>query len=505
MINKLAIILFILSVFSNVLINEINLNYIKKINPKNIDANGKSILGGDMVFSVDSEYYKTPVDNYIDGKGWRRSPDIGNGSYFRRMPGYSLLYFFSIKLFGQKNALLFVKLFQILLLAIATIILFKLLLMISKKIWISFFTTAIFSVFPFFSGYSYSLLTEGITPSLTILMLYFTLKNRFTETPKFYNYIFSSVILTWLIFSRPYMAILGLILFVEIFYEYRTHLNFLKQLILKCVLIFSIPLLFISLWTYRNYSITGEFVPLEKAFHPETLDRMKPEFDGMISFTKCWGEDGYFFDTYYHPLLYGALKGDTSVIYVKNTLRSWPSWVVNHFGYEKLYDLVREHQLVVFSQKKYFNEKIAMPSQYLHGQIEIHKKYKKLISDFKSEFPFVYYIQSPLTYLWRNIVHSHTSKLTIFENKNIFTFFTKSMMLLIHIFFYLVLFYNLLFMRFGIDKIIFVFTPLLFLFFFCFIHREIEQRYLLPVLPLLIISLAFIFRSNSIRLFKRYN
>ena len=51
----------------------------------------------------------------------------------------------------------------------------------------------------------------------------------------------------------------------------------------------------------------------------------------------------------------------------------------------------------------------------------------------------------------------------------------RGLLLFIHVFVYLGLFFNLLFMKIKLNKFIFVYIPLLLIIFFIVIHREIKK------------------------------
>jgi hypothetical protein len=67
-----------------------------------------SLFRGTSFNSIDNEYYLSYTNNYLKGHGWRFSmysmqnsdEPVGKGSYFRRVPGYPLLYFVFVSLFG---------------------------------------------------------------------------------------------------------------------------------------------------------------------------------------------------------------------------------------------------------------------------------------------------------------------------------------------------------------------------------------------------------------------
>src|SRR6188472_1351551 len=97
--KKFLILLIISAAIINFSFLEYNNYLIRKNNPGNIERNSKSLVDGQTVFSVDNEYYITPVENYLSGNGWKRGVGFSNGDYFRRVPGYSIVYLFFTAIF----------------------------------------------------------------------------------------------------------------------------------------------------------------------------------------------------------------------------------------------------------------------------------------------------------------------------------------------------------------------------------------------------------------------
>ena len=131
-----------------------------------------------------------------------------------------------------------------------------------------------------------------------------------------------------------------------------------------------------------------------------------------------------------------------------------------------------------------------MPDSFLPAQISTEKAYRQLIAEFRRKAPFEYYISARLKYLKRAIVHSNTPNIHLFQpaDPGIPLLVYKTLLFVIHVSLYLALFINLFFMRGAVRRLVFVYTPLLLLVFLCFIHREVEARYMLPLLPLIIIG-----------------
>ncbi len=495
--KKTAFVIAVFSTLNAFFFNEYNLSLFRKADASN---NTRSLVLNETVFSPDDEYYISPVENYLAGKGWKRSPAVGNGDYFRRVPGYSLVYLVFAKLYGHQTAHHLIKYFQLILFGVSVYCFCFIVFSITKQKLLTIIFSLLFGLVPFFSGWVYYTMTEAITPTLMVFYVFYLLRayHQNDEKKKLLNYVAASFFLGYIILTRPYTGIAGLMIAAIVINDYylkRESKSFLL-LLKKTAIISMLPLLMISTWTIRNYILTSEFVPLEKAFHPQSLDRMKPEFNGMVSFAKCWGEDGSYFNTYEQPLYYRAISGDTSFTYVEQVLNSWPKNIIDEFGYQRLYNIVKEHQRVAFMQKKYYDKNIAMPDQYSPEQIKLQQQYNELINEYKQKHFFSYWIKTPLIYLKRMVVHSNSSNIAFFQKNrdNRIINLIRYKLALLHIIIYSCLFFNLFFMKNDLNKTLFVYTPLLFVLFFTVIHREIEQRYMLPILPVMLMGVTFTYQ-----------
>jgi len=492
--NHTLLILIILALLSALVVNESNLHFIEKENPTNELINCESTLFGKTVWSVDNIYYLSPAENYIKGNGWKSSTTLGKGTYFRRVPGYSILYYGFRKIFGKLHGVQFLKYFQLIFFLLSVIAIYRICHFFFKDKFTISVVTGLYGITPFFSSYTYFSLTESISPFLVVFFLFFLLQAYHNENrrEKLVNYIISSFFIGFAILTRPYIGLAAILLPVLVFMDHYKKGNML--LIVKQLLIIgALPLLMILSWTIRNYVITKEVVPLEKAYHPESLDRFKPEFKGFFSFVKCWGEDGYDFNKYQFPLWVAARDGDTSRLQAEKALSHLPLDIISLYGKDKLMSAINKYQQATYEQKQYLDKSIPMPGDYLPKQLKAQKEFEKLISEYKRDRPFNYWVVTPLIYFRRMVFHSNTSHIFLFQNKfrqNMIVNSSRIFLALLHIGAFIALFINLLLLRERTEQMILVLIPFLFIIFFCTIHREIEQRYMLPILPLIIIGLG---------------
>lgn len=494
--RQTALIISILSFLASLSFNECNLHLIRKSNPQNVPGNTGSLVYDETIHSVDEHDYLSPVVNFLEGKGWKRADAISRGDSFRRTPGYSILYYAFVKPLGYAAGHRALKYFQLLLFTISVYLFCFTVFEITKHKRVSVLLAMIYGSLPFFYGWTYFTITEAITPALMVIYLHCMVKayNEANGKIKTAYYVMASFFLGDLVLTRPYMAIAGGMLVIFLLYDYYSNdkkglLLFLK----KATLIMLLPLCMVGVWTIRNYKVTSEIVPLEKGYYPQSLDRIKPEFEGMFSFAKCWGEGGSYFNTYHQPFYFATLSGDTSSYYIQKILAAWPSTVVEEFGYRRLFLILKDHQHALLKEKPFFDKRIVMPDQYLPEEINVYNSYQELIREYKKSHFLGYWVKAPAIYLSRMIFHSGTAHLFFIQNNknhlgmNLF----RALLLFTHTIIYFSLFFNLLFMKNDLNKFIFVYVPMLLLIFFIVIYREIEQRYMLPMLPVLLAGSAF--------------
>lgn len=474
---------------------------------------------GVTLWSPDNEYYLDPVDNYLKGREWRRNPPLGDGSYYRRTPGYSILYFLSTKIANNDPILRFyiVVLFQSLLFAISLYVIWMTVGLLTQSVIVSGLITLLFGSSPLLSNSIFLTITESLFPYFIIYYLYWLLKASLCKNCGFKEriaaYTLACLFITLSILTRPVTGILSLALLFSYFqFLLSNELNF-KKLITNLVLVMLPPVALIGLWTARNYYKTGDLVLLEVSIHPESHDRMKPEFRAVFGFTKSWGEDGAVMNQWQLPLYHHAIwKNDTSVIYVKNALDTFPLYVVEHFGRARLQDALVQYQKTVYSQKVYYDQNIPMPSTYSSLQLDTEVLFDELTAEFAKTFSFNYYIHSPLIYLKRSILNSNTSTIYLFQEpfrKYKILVLIRYSLLGLTVLSYATILFNIWSFRCYANKLVlFCVVPILYLCFFAFYFKEIEQRYLLPALLIAVLGLhkplELLIRSCESKLLKKY-
>ncbi len=487
--NLTIVIILLASTFIGLSINLLNLSYAKSEESR---TGIQHTYQGITINSPDNEFYLSQVENYLGGKGWRQSPPVGKGSYFRRVPGYSIVYFAFRNFLDLNNALRWLKVFQFLLFVTSVLLFYNTLKLLKAGKYSLTLLTLIYGCTPFFSSYTFFTLTESISPFIVVFFTYFLVAAiKGNSKQALGNFVIASFFIGYGTLTRPYLGALLILLFV-IPWLYYNNIG-VRNRFYKTVIIVFIPLSMLSLWAIRNYIITKRFVPLEVAYYPENLDRMKPEFKAFWNFTRCWAEDGSVMNSYHLPFYFAALKGDTSNQFIDNIVQSVPLDIRSILSEEKIRNAIINYRGILLQQRKYFDNNIAMPENYSTSQIMVASQFNDLTDAYKNASPFNYYILYPIKYLRDVVIHSNTSNLLIFQSpyreKNLVINIFRYVLVAIHVMLYVSVFFNMFYYRKDlVGFLIFSAVPLFFILFFTVFIQAIEQRYMLPILPIIVIS-----------------
>jgi hypothetical protein len=357
------------------------------------------------------------------------------------------------------------------------------------------FAMLFISIIPYFYHTLLCTMTESISVYLSIISFFFIIRGYNEQNPKtkLLSYVFASFFIGYNTLTRPY---LGMLLFLLPFFGFIEYYKFgFKKLLINYVIIGMIPVLMIGSWALRNYILTKEIVFLEVAYHPQNLDRMKPELNGLRSLVLSWGEDGIVFNDYQIPLYTNALKGDTSVIYIQNVMKHIPQDVLKTCGEQNIFHLLKRYQKVVYSQKEYFDKQIAMPAKYSDEQINLEKDFKSLAQKYISQHRFFYYVICPAKYLKQIVFHSNTVGIYFLQERfreHTILNLLRYLSAFIHISLFFFIFISMYTTRRNLLYCtIFVVIPIIYLLFFSYVVQTIEQRYYSPILPLLLLGAIY--------------
>ncbi|HEX8516366.1 MAG TPA: hypothetical protein VF868_09225 [Bacteroidia bacterium] len=456
--------------------------------------------GGTVITNDDASYYNPPK-NFLRNGTWAEDY-AGNVGHFIRPPGYGLLYLPLFYFFDEVNAITVLKCLQYLLFAISVYWFYSILMILTSNARWSLITSALYGLSPFATGFLSYTLTEGITPALILFYVYSLLKAYRSPAPGEKNrlYLFASLLFAFIFIVRPVLGIFGAVLLIFLVKDYHAHL---KSMIARIVLFGMISISFMLIWQVRNYSITGKYVGLHPIYYEDNNTIYRAPFREYWSFAGCWAERGDKGFSYMVPMWDAAIQGDTSAVYVNAAIDNLPEHVVNHFGERRLGNVFRDYQAAVLHQKPVYDKGLPMPMEMSDAEKKVVDGFRGLTSEYKKEFPFQYYVLSPVKVYGLLAFHSNLS-LYIFQRTYRGAWWMEALRFIfysLHGLCFLFVFLNMIrIKRDLLPSVVLGWVPFLYIFYLCFVQRGVEERYTLPVLPLLMIGIIY----AAVGLYRKY-
>lgn len=482
-IKKNAIrIICILSFFTAFTYNEINLKHL----PDDSKRDNVTVITSD-----DASYYNPPQE-FIRGNGWQEDYWGAKTGYFIRPPGYGILYFIFLKITNFTSSLKLLKLFQLLLFSVSVYWFYAIALIVVKNKTLALAGSLVYGLSPFFIGFLYYTITEGITPALLLGFIYLLFKARQSGKWKNLFYFFASALFAYLFIVRPVLGIFGLLLPVFLYLDYRS--KNIKFILARIFISGSVALSLMMIWQIRNYKIAGKYVGLHPIYFEDGNTIYREPFRQYWNFAKGWAEQGNVAFSYMIPLWEAAISGDTSIEYVNSAVNAFPDHVRKYFGIERLTKVLRDYQSSVYYQRFFYDKHLPMPMAFSPEEKLAIQEFKDLTTEYRSKFPVRYYLLSPIKVFRIMAFHSNLS-LYIFQKTYRGTLLMEAMRAIfyaIHSLCFLVLFLSLfLFKKERLIQWSLAIVPFIYVFYLCFFQRGIEERYTLPVLPILFIGLLY--------------
>lgn len=484
------LLLFLLSLVFSILVNELNLSYIKAHNPENRQLTSASIVGDATVYNIDNVWYLPQFHNFLDGKGFTLDPDDPY-MYVRRTPGYPLFYGAHLLAAGEKDVFFFIRYTQCLLFAISTVLLSLLCWCLFNNKIISYLTGLLYALSPFVAGYLYYTITEALFPSFVIFTLYFVVRAYKNKT--YTSWFFAGLFAAAMILIRPLTAIMLVslaIALLSLIIRYKSKFYF------KAGIVFTLGLSLLVLpWTIRNYKIVGDFVPLEKFYNED------PMFYGKSQtyFRKWWSSwENPSAEIASSRLVHEAQNNSTD--YAEEFVSTLPERAIQGYSREELKHAV----LALQDCYKYKIDSGIGIRSYKPGEDiptceeTVKEEFIVLTEKYKAAAPLQYYVVTPLRLMKEFVFHSFSSMYISLNPSgrdfNLLQIIIKSGMLGLNLLLHLSLVFFLFFSRDKFIKLFFGGSYILTMLLLCsgiWGIRYVESRYMLQLYPVLYINLGW--------------
>lgn len=213
---------------------------------------------GFFFYGNDAHSYLDPIETFVDHGAF-----LLDGEYSAfRMPGYLLLYGIPYFIIGQEIGLLILSLFNLIIDVASCVLLFKLLVRIVKPDW-SFLILIGYLIYPRIASFGYLGMPEVVASFCLIGIVYCATELQFTFKRKYIW--FSALLITQLVFMKPIAVLLIPVILAHILYVFCKNSMSLSHLVSAGFSYLLIPCLAIGIWTVRNYMQFDKIMPLSSA------------------------------------------------------------------------------------------------------------------------------------------------------------------------------------------------------------------------------------------------
>jgi hypothetical protein len=472
----------ILSFFAALFYNELNLQNLKAEAPERLEPRYN------WVKTADDISYLRPAENYYLHGVWKDN-NPGRQSFFLRTPGYGFFRYALMEAFGMEGSYVYFKYVQLLLFSISVLLLFHIATLIGLPIWLALLVEAVYGLSPFASGFLYYSITEGITPALMIAYLFFLLLG-YRRANRFY-FLAAALMMAYIGITRPLLLLFGASLPLAIYWS-ALPFSFSKK-ILFILLMGFIALEPIGMWALRSAYIAGQYVGIYPIYYTENNSQFRPTHQAIWEFEKSFGTTGLDFHECMVPLWKATIKGDTSDIHIDSILIGQADFVKQTIDEQRLRNSYILYRQSIVYQRRLYPKEVAMPDTIPVIEQQVITDFHTYTREINSKYWFYCHVIVPLKLFKSLSFHSNLS-LYMFQH----TYRGKWWMEMLR-----VIFLTLHFLC-CISFIIFLLLPVhrlvkftlggiigAYIFYLCYFFRGLEERYTLPILPLMLLSLAY--------------
>jgi hypothetical protein len=463
----------LLSFFAALVYNELNITALREAQSDKLERTYN------YVRTADDAAYLRPAESFYHTGIWK-DYNPGRQSYFLRTPGYGLFRLVMMDVLGYEQSYYSFKYVQVVLFTISVFFLFQTALLLGLSEWVAIVLAVLYGVSPFGSGFLYYSITEGITPALMIAYLYCLARG--CKGHGVFYLLLAALIMGYIGITRPVLLLFGAALPLAVWWGLGKAAYMRRALV--ALLLGAMALAPISIWAYRSYQIAGQYVGVYPIYYAENNSQFRPTHAAIWEFQKSFGKGGKAFHEEMVPLWRAAAKGDTDETHIDTIMMGIPEQVVRVIGETKLREAYHRYRSSIVYQRSVYPKGVAMPDTIPAIEQQVINEFAIYTTQVNKELWLWCHVIVPLKLFKALSFHSNLS-LHIFQHTYRGYFF-----LLLHLLcclsFIVVLF-------FAEDKMIRVVSGVLvgaYFFYLCYFFRGLEERYTLPVLPLLLLGLG---------------
>lgn len=465
------------------------------LNTHFLNSDGIELRGGQMVVTADDASYLSPADNFLADGQWR-SHQPGQNSYYLRSPGYGCIYLL-FKILFPHNPFLWLRIFQILLFAVSSALLYEMAKWFTDNELASTCVAVVYGCTPFACGFLSYTLTEGVTPAFVIFYLYTLV--RYVQKRETRHLLLSAVTFAFLFVIRP---VLGIFLPLQIVAVWSVCKRSPSRFVACSAVALCLSLLPMSMWQIRNWQISGRFVGLHPIYSTDSPDLFRPAHKSAWNFAKTWSPRGDEFHSSIQALWTSAVNGDSAFDAVGFAMSKVPPKVLDCTGSENVRKAYSGYYQLLCAQAPFFKNGETVPDWFVEREKLVVSQFDALTHIVRAKCPFMYHLSGPMCVYGRLSLHSNLSMYMFqktFRGNAVMEFF-RFLFLAIHFSLFVLIWVTLVQNRRDRFKFAVVAVVAFYLVYLAWFQRGIEERYTLPVLPVLLVSAT----DAVVRLVKRF-
>ncbi len=260
---------------------------------------GDKLIAGIFRVYDDTRSYYDPIENLVDGKGYSRYGYAEYGEqelvpFAGRLPGLLPVYGPLYAVLGQKAARAVMVLLQFLMGCLGVWLMGQIAFRLLKSQTMAFIVMFLYLIYYPLHIYEHAGASESLSMFFCLLSFGFLLK--YAEKDAWKWLVWAGIFFAWAVFLRPVFGSLLVAFALVLIGTERRSAGEKKGLYwnLKIISIFFLPLLIaLSVWSTRNSLTMNRFIPLEDAWHLSYPHEPEYRPGGMAirKLIRAWGGD----------------------------------------------------------------------------------------------------------------------------------------------------------------------------------------------------------------------
>jgi hypothetical protein len=253
----------------------------------------------------------------------------------------------------------------------------------------------------------------------------------------------------------------------------------------------------ISIWALRSSQIAGNYVGIYPIYYVENNSQFRPTHQAIWEFEKSYGTEGLSFHQYMVPLWKASINGDTSDTHIDSIMMACPDFVKQTIGEQRLRNTFILYRESIVYQRSVYPRDIAMPDTIPAIEQQVIKDFHTYTDEINSKHWLWCHVAVPLKLFKSLSFHSDLS-LYVFQHTYRGRWWTEGLRILsliLHFFCCISFIGIFLFRGDKLAKVVFGIISGVYFFYLCYSFRGLEERYTLPILPIMLLGVAYCIQS----------